>query len=217
MSAASSGTATPARSSATASCSHSTCDGPDAGRTGSWAVCWQGTPPLSRTTGHQQRRRHRSRLTLSAPAATNLHGATARHGEIGTFAFYRDTLGFDAQVWQWSSSEERPLLREVGEARDVPDGDEDGADDDRPRREPAHGPDGDFLLEIRRGSSTRSRMAGRELPSGLRHRSAGADVRIASSFSGELDGDGYTISGYVSDDGRAVRSGDRHVRRGSRS
>lgn len=136
----------------------------------------------------------------AAPAATNLHGATASTGEIGTFAFYRDTLGFDAQVWQWSSSEERPLLREVGEARDVPDGDEDGGDDPAGPSLEADA-DGAFLL----GSVEDLRQIQDWPAESYRLVDdidlSGADVRITASFSGDLDGAGHTLSGYVSDEG----------------
>src|SRR5690606_10637576 len=37
------------------------------------------------------------------PSTTNLHGGTATAEQMGAFGFYRETLGFDGDVWQWSS------------------------------------------------------------------------------------------------------------------
>ncbi|KDA05993.1 metallophosphoesterase [Microbacterium sp. CH12i] len=64
----------------------------------------------------------------AAPSTTNLHGGTATAEQIAAFAFYRDMLGYDTAIWQWSNANARPLLTSIGESRGLDESDQGNPD-----------------------------------------------------------------------------------------
>lgn len=131
------------------------------------------------------------------PTATNLHGATATAAQTAGFAFYRDTLGFDTGIWQWSVSNARPLLRGVGEARPL------GEDDqEEPTEEPApdlpQGEEGEYLIDDAADFEQIVAFPGEAYRMTADVDFAGSTARVTGVFSGSFDGDGHAITGYHS-------------------
>ena len=138
----------------------------------------------------------------SAPSTTNLHGATATTEQLDGFGFYRDTLGFDTDTWQWSNAETRPLLSGVGEARGRDEGDQESPDDESPAAPNLPiGPEGEFLVDEPSDFAEIGAYPAESYRLVSDIDVAGADVRVASLFTGVFDGDGYSITGYRSETG----------------
>ncbi|GAA2907257.1 hypothetical protein JOD62_001200 [Microbacterium keratanolyticum] len=132
----------------------------------------------------------------AAPSTTNLHGGTATTAQVKSVAFFRDTLGFRADVWQWSNERERPLLTGVGDAR--------GRDEsDHQEPEPAGpnlptGEQGEFLIDEVADFSEMAAYPTQNYRVVADIDLSGSDVRIAATFAGTFDGGGHTLSGYTS-------------------
>lgn len=131
----------------------------------------------------------------AAPAATNLHGATATGRQTRSLDFFGSTLGWDSTVWMWSVDAQRPMLRAAVENYTGPivpgipaptlDVAADGA---YIVAEPAD------LAQVEAFPTEHFRL-GADLDL------MGVDARIDGTFSGVFDGDGYSITGFASTTG----------------
>ncbi|MGP6177653.1 metallophosphoesterase [Microbacterium sp. A196] len=134
----------------------------------------------------------------AAPSTTNLHGGTATAEQLASFGFYLDTLGFDANIWQWGSANARPLLSGVGESRGLDEDDEET---------PEVGPnldtdeDGVFLVDDAADFAEIGTYPAESYRLIADVDLTGTDARIAPVFSGTFDGDGHTVTGYRSETG----------------
>ncbi|MGX1794130.1 metallophosphoesterase [Microbacterium sp. NPDC055312] len=137
---------------------------------------------------------------LTAPAADNLHGATASEADLSGPAFYHGMLGFDRAVWQWSASNVRPLLRGIGESRGL------GADDEQSPQIPT-GPalpqaeDGAYLVDDAADFVDIAAFPGERFRLTEDLDLSATAIRVTSPFTGELDGAGHRMTGYRSTEG----------------
>lgn len=135
----------------------------------------------------------------SAPSTTNLHGGTATAAQLAGSVFYRDTLGFDFGVWQWSNANARPLLSAVGESRGLDESDQEGPEDDGPGL--PSGDDGEFLVDDAADFAEIGAYPAESYRLVSDVDLSDSDARISTAFSGTFDGDGHSITGYRSETG----------------
>lgn len=139
-----------------------------------------------------------------APAANNWRGERVPDEQLRTEDFFAN-LGFDfSGVWQWSENAQRPVLQQVPEEVAAPDPG-DGENPSQPEGpELSQDDDGaylistaDDLLQLNEHTDDTYRLANDIDMSG----SADMKLGYPITFSGELDGAGYSLAGFTSENG----------------